>query len=435
VKDGAQRATLLGRLGLAWRRLLGRAPRPTPYAFLLAAPSAGAGAGSPAAAWRLQRRLEFPERTALPYGVAGAGDGRVGVTFYSAAGVELWQGRELESKLTMHDFSIKPAVPVFDSAGSLWVPFTIADRLDEEGENVIAVWAYEPDGSRWEVFPRRQFAKDGVRFPHTLHLDAAGRVFAAGIAGKWPWFDGTYGLELREGVRREGEGASLMRLDVLDIATAADAGGGAGSDRRARAYAREQGARFCEQNGGDCKDGQPLDDVDEGRWRGDLGIRAVLAPLRSYEFPSPVHACLWPLFALTGDGHAICSCYESDTLLVLRYGVSPGEAAAEGIEAGDEAGAGGAPNAYGLSEAGAPPEFAGGIALLPEARAAVVQTIRRPFGVISIGAIQMDPSGDGFAILDKATRRLWGAPWPWTEGADAKEHYTVDRVELIPHDA
>ena len=414
-------ARLLAPLRLEWLLgwLLG-AQRPVPYAYLVR-PRASAAAS--ALAPELLRRLEFPERYALPYGVAEAADARLGVGFYSVPGIELWSGAQLESKLTLHDFSIKPALPVFDAAGHLWQPFTIADRLDEEGENIIALWAYDAAGGRFEVFARRQFSD--VRFPHAVHLDAEGRVFVAGVAGKWPWVDGQYGQELKPGVEPEQQ---LVRLDVYALASAADlagdgAGGSGAAARRAQAYEREQRFRYCETHGSECKNGEPQAEVPEAAWRGEH-VHAALAPLRSFAFPAPFFACLWPLFVLTGDGHAICSCVESDTLQVLRL--------ARPRRRGEEA----QPNALGVREAAGPPEPAGGLELLAEGEATVVRTIVRPFGVPSIGGLSMDPSGRGFAILDKARRLVVGAPWPWPE--DPKCCYRPTRVAdvpMLPHDA
>ena len=265
-------ARALAPLGLGWLLtwLLG-AQRPVPYAYLVrphasvvasqsSSPNAG-GAGSMAP--EMLRRLEFPERRALPYGVAEASDARLGVAFYSAAGVELWSGAELEAKLTLHEHSIKPALPVFDGLGNLWLPFTVADRLDEEGENIIVLWAYDRGGSRFEVFARRQFSE--VRFPHSVHLDAEGRVFVAGIAGKWPWVDGQYGQELKPEIA---PGQLLARLDVYALASSADlAGAGAAGEgavaARARAFEREQKFRYCETHGDVCINGEPTDAVPE----------------------------------------------------------------------------------------------------------------------------------------------------------------------------
>jgi hypothetical protein len=438
-------ARALAPLGLAWLLdvLLGAAPRPVPYAYLVrphaqARPAGGDGAPSAPAAMRpeLVRRLEFPERRGLPYGVAEAADARLGVGFYSVPGVELWSGAQLEAKLTLHEHSIKPALPVFDSAGNLWVPFTIADRLDEEGENIIALWAYDAAGARWEVFARRQFER--VRFPHSVHLDREGRVFVAGVAGKWPWVDGQYGPELKPGV---GAADALVRIDVYSLASAGDLAGagaaGAGAAaRRAQAFEREQRFRFCETHGSECTEGAPQASVPEAAWRAEH-VRAALAPLRSFAFPAPFLACLWPLFVLTGDGHAVCSCAESDTLQVLRLAAPRGKAGGggggEGEEEEEAPGAGA--NAHGLREAWGPPEPAGGLALLQEGEAAVVRTIVRPFGIASIGGLSMDPSGRAFAILDKGGRRIVGAPWPWPSDphcCDAPAH--VAAVELLPFD-
>ena len=402
-------AKLRAPLGLDW--LLG-AQQPMPYAYLVRPEVGGEWGLEP----QLVRRLEFPERRALPYGIAEAADGRVGVGFYSTAGLELWQGADLEAKLTLHELSLKPALPVFDAAGNLWVPYTIADRLDEEGDGVLALWAYLPDGGRFEVFARRQFSH--VRFPHSVHIDGEGRVFVAGVAGKWLWEDGQYGPELKP----EFDGAAPhVRIDVYAVAAAAGE----------EAFDREQQARFCEQHGGDCRDGRPLPEVPEGHWRAEAGgPRFALAPLRSFAFPAPFFTCLWALFVLTGDGHAICSCYESDTLQVLRLGRARSEGGGGGSGGGGDDDAP-AQNELGLREAWGPPEPAGGLALLRDDEAAVVRTIVRPMGVASVGGIQMDPSGRAFALLDKARGRIVGAPWPWRDGVAV----VAAQAPMLPFDA
>jgi hypothetical protein len=420
VKDFEYKHSLFATLNVAWLFL--KKPKPLPYSYLVT-PYAGGGSDrklSPT----LQRRLEFPERTALPYGLSEAADGRLGIGFYSTAGLEIWANPELDTKITLHELSIKPALPVFDSNGNFWTPFTIADRLDEEGDNIISLWAYATDGGRWEVFPRRQFSH--VRFPHTIHIDSEGRVFVSGIAGKWPWIDGTYGLELKEHISPTDH---LTRLDVYSLATHISPR----DSPESVAYEREQKARFCEQHREDCKDNEPVDGVDASNWQNDRGIKAVLAPLRSYVFPPPFNACLWPLFILTGDGHAILSCYDSDSIAILRFGK-------ERAVSRDESS-----HVYRVEEAWGPPEPTYGLELLGDDlvdesdnndnNAEIVDIIKHPMGIAQIGGLQMDPSGEGFMILDRGGKRVVGAPWPF-ESNDAVSAVEESEVSnFIRHDA
>ena len=159
-------------------------------------------------------------------------------------------------------------------------------------------------------------------------------------------------------------------------------------------------------------------------WRAEY-VRFALAPLRSFAFPQPFATCLWPLFALTGDGHALCSCAspESDTLVVMRL-AAPRNGGDEDRDSVGKAGAtlGG--------EAWGPPEPAGGLALLADAE--IVLTITQPLGVASIAGLSMDPGGRAFAILDKAGRRVVGAPWPWPQEPPAVRVSAA--VPMLPFD-
>lgn len=420
VKDFEYKHSLVATLGVAWLFL--KRPKPLPYSYVVT-PYAGGGSDrtlSPS----LQRRLEFPERTALPYGLSESADGRLSIGFYSTAGLEIWTNPDLDRKITLHELSIKPALPVFDSLGILWTPFTIADRLDEEGDNIISLWAYGTDGGRWEVFPRRQFSN--VRFPHTVHIDSEGRVFVAGIAGKWPWIDGTYGLELKEHISPTDH---LTRLDVYSLATQF----AQRETPEGAAYEKEQKARFCEHHREECKDNEPVDDVDASNWQNDRGIKAVLVPLKSYVFPPPFNTCLWPLFVLTGDGHALLSCYDSDSIAVLRFGK-------ERVESRDES-----TKVLRIEEAWGPPEPTFGIDLLGDlleeqgddgsGNAEIVTIIKQPMGIAQIGGLQMDPTGEGFSILDRGGKRVVGAPWPYYGEEEAINVVAVEISNFIRDDA
>jgi hypothetical protein len=406
-----------------WLASLFSKPRPVPYGYIVGALRGDA-----------QKVMQFTDRQVLPFGVAegpvpgdapaapgggggggGAPVGRVAVTFYQGPGLEVWysdQG-DLDMKLTFHEYAIKPAHPVFDSTGKLWVPFTIADRLAEEGEGIAALWAYAPNGDRWETFPRRSF--DRVRFPHTVRFDAHGRLYAAGIT-KWLWDDGTYGQVFKPTVNSDAYNA---RLDVYEVTR----------DGGNPSFEKEQRIRYCEHNS--CPDGAGKPPP-HANWRAHH-LQAALHPLRSYPFPKPFNNCLWPLFALTGDGHAICSCYESDTVVVMRIGAS-GERGGDGGEGeGEGLGEQGTANTLGLSEAwpvrGDAAEFdlvSDRVAVPPGepeggdgddetavSERLVLYTLRQPYGIGLIGGLQMDPSGAGFAILDLGGKRVVGAPWPW----------------------
>jgi len=416
VKDfSIYKNSLFATFGVAWLFL--KKPRPLPYSYVIT-PYAGGGSERKFAP-SLQRRLEFPERTALPYGLSEAADGRLGIGFYSTAGLEVWANPELNTKITLHELSIKPALPVFDSIGNLWTPFTIADRLDEEGDNIISLWVYNTDGGRWEVFPRRQFSH--VRFPHTVHLDNEGRVYVAGITGKWPWIDGTYGLELKE---HNSPTDHLTRLDVYGLATSASPI----ESIEGKAYEKEQKARFCEQHRDDCKENEPSSGIDANNWRNDRGIKAVLVPLRSYVFPPPFNICLWPLFILTGDGHAILSCYDSDSIAILRFGKERLENSLSS-------------HTIRFEEAWGPPEPLLGLELLDDSMdqisqgetAEIIQIIKHPMGASLIGGLQMDPTGEGFMILDRSSKRVISAPWPFF----SEEQVTIVEADIsnfIRHD-
>lgn len=390
--------------------LLGRQPRPFPFAYVVNNQG------------ELVKKMEFTDRHVLPFGLGEGPDGSIGVTFYQGPGVEQWRYDENYGlKWTFHEFSVKPALPTFDNHGQMWVPYTIADRLGEEGETIIALWAYKPDGGRWEVFPRRSLSN--VKFPHTVHIDGTGRVYVAGLTS-WLWNDGTYGLEFKPGVDAAG---SHVKIDVYELV----------SDRSHPAFQTEQKARHCEQYKGDCsKDGVINPGVE--MWRSQDFVSSVQL-VRSYAFPHPFNTCLWPIFVLTGDGHAICSCYDSDTLQIVKLGVPAADAAVGGIgqphsdPAADFAAAKrtnqyqGDRNPFGLHEAHGPAEPPGGILLFNDVTAAdpgsasleIVATVKQPYGISTIAGLQMDPSGEGFAILDKGRKRVYGAPWPWPGMQDA----------------
>jgi NADPH:quinone reductase-like Zn-dependent oxidoreductase len=55
---------------------------------------------------------------------------------------------------------------------------------------VLQLYVYRKDGQREETFPRREWGR--IKYPHTVRVDAAGRVWAAGLQ-VWPWEDGVHG--------------------------------------------------------------------------------------------------------------------------------------------------------------------------------------------------------------------------------------------------
>ena len=46
-------------------------------------------------------------------------------------------------------------------------------------DKVLQLYIYKRDGNREETFPRREWAR--VKYPHTVRVDAAGRIWAAGL--------------------------------------------------------------------------------------------------------------------------------------------------------------------------------------------------------------------------------------------------------------
>jgi len=377
VVDGAphgDRGALGGAAGRGWgARLLALvAPprrRPYPSAYLL----------SPRGA--LLRNMEFPDAATMPFGAAEGPGGHVAFTFYQGApDLEVWQP-SLNEKLTFHDSALKPALPTFDAEGLLWVPFTIADRLGEAGEGAVALIAYRADGSRWEAFARRQLA-GGARLPHALRLAGGGLVALAGLR-EWAFQDGQYGPELKEGLDAR---ASHTALSFFALSR----------DAAAPEFIAEKEARWAEVNGRPV--GGALSPAEAAAAR-DMPLSAVLVPAATFDFPFAL--CLWPLFALMGDGHAVAACHGSAELRVLRYGdVVAGAAAPPPADPSDPA-------------APPPPAGFGGVELRAPADARVVADVAAPWGVGAIAGLAADPSGRALLVLDAGGRRVLSAPWPW----------------------
>jgi hypothetical protein len=340
----------------------------------------------------VQRSLEFVDRSALALGMAESADGHVSITFYQGPGIEVWD-HTLDVKMTYHELGLKPALPVFDADGLLWVPYTVADRLSEEGEGVILLWAYDRQGKRWGAYPRRQFS--GVKYPHSLHFDGQGRLAVAGLSS-WVFTDGMYGQELKPGLSASD---SHTRLEFYGLT----------GDERSPAYRAEQSARWAETHGGKRPEGREAERLDVG---------TVVELQASYAFP--FSACLWPLFVLTGDGHAITACHKGSELKILRYATPLAAAAAAAELAAAEALASSLPGQKRLREAWAPPlpQKAAALQLLPSDSAVLVAEVALPHGASSIVGLQMDPSGSAFLLLDSGApparpSRVLSLQWPW----------------------
>lgn len=305
------------------------------------------------------------------------------------------------------------------------------------------MYIYRKDGQREETFPRREWNR--VKFPHTVRVDVAGRVWAAGLM-MWPWDDGVYGPVLKAlnesmtppvrarachaqgeggggGVRAAcvGRGALPARALVPSVGhmphrphspaphshhppacllacppapvpagppltqTAIEVYGlTSDASSRNSPFVREQRERWFEQHAGQEPSREML---------ASTGTRYALLPMATFPFP---FTCAWPLFDLTGDGHLIAACYDSDELVVYR--------------------------AY--DEGGAPPARDAAASALGDAPAAgwelrdslqEVARIARPYGIEAIGALTMDPSGRAFALLDRTRKRVYAAAWPLRE--------------------
>lgn len=304
------------------------------------------------------------------------------------------------------------------------------------------MYIYRKDGQREETFPRREWNR--VKFPHTVRVDVAGRVWAAGLM-MWPWDDGVYGPVLkalnesmtppvRARARDAREGRAVEEASARRVWDGGRCQPGRSGPRRSHAppsafafpalshhpawlacppapvpagppltqtaievygltsdassrnspFVREQRERWFEQHAGQEPSREML---------ASTGTRYALLPMATFPFP---FTCAWPLFDLTGDGHLIAACYDSDELVVYR--------------------------AY--DEGGAPPARDAAASALGDAPAAgwelrdslqEVARIARPYGIEAIGALTMDPSGRAFALLDRTRKRVYAAAWPLRE--------------------
>ena len=323
------------------------------------------------------RNMEFPDAGALPLGGAESPSGRIAVTFYQGSpGIEVWEA-SLSTKNTFHDVGVKPALALFDTDELLWVPFTIADRLNEEGSQAAVLFAYRIDGSRWEGFARRQLS--GVKFPHALHLES-NLLVVAGLR-EWAFQDGIYGPELKAGLEK---GASYTALDFYALTR----------DEDAPSYTSEQFARYAERE----KLKLPLSIPHQHLARKIL-LTTALEIRATYDFPFPL--CLWPLFALMGDGHAITACYGQSDIRIIRYA----DLSTEYPET---------PTVKTLAEKNAPPIPNGflSLRLRKEGNSRLVGNFSAPWDVSSIVSIQADPSGKAFIVADSQIGVVFSVPWP-----------------------
>jgi len=359
----------------------------------------------------LLRTLEFVDREALSRGAAESLDAHIAFTFFQGPGLEVWD-HTLDLKMTYHELSHKPSTPVFDTDGLLWVPYAVGDRQGELGLQAIALWAYQRDGTAWEVFYRRQL---GIANPSAVHFDSTGRMALAGLA---VWVGRGGGAreptapskakeeeEEEEDGEREGEGefapgTAPCRLDFYTLS----------GDRALPQFAAEQRARWRESTGASPAPGQA-----------EASIPLSAVPLREASFDFPFPTCQSPLFALTGDGHALTACRGSSSLRIVRFGYPVGaDAAARAELAQALAAAESLPEKKRVREAWAPPlspPGAAAIRLLPSNSSHLRADLASPWGIQDIGGISMDPSGLSFVILDSGSTpaRLLVIPWPWDD--------------------
>lgn len=271
-------------------------------------------------------------------------------------------GRSEPTALHTHR-SLRSSIPFFfGPSGELWIPFTLADRFLEESDRALQLYIYRKDGQREETFPRREWSR--IRYPHTVRVDAAGRVWAAGLH-TWAWEDGVYG-PVPKSLNSSQTPATIFEVYGLT------------SDRsnRGSPFVKEQRERWLEQNPGVEPSPQQ---------RESTNTRYALLPMASFPFPD---TCQWPLFDLTGDGRVIAACYGSNTLVVYAAYRKVKKAPAEG---GAEA---------------PPPELELRESMKEEARFVA------PLGIQDIGAIVIDPSGKSFTLLDRSRKRVYSAAWP-----------------------
>ena len=370
-----------------WRAGLG-AEGPYPLAYLVSTEG------------ELVRTLEFVDREALARGAAESLDAHLAFTFYQGPGLEVWDDT-LDVKMTYHELSRQPSTPVFDTDGLLWLPYTVGDRMGEEGQHAPVVCAYRRDGTRFETLHRRQL---GVAYPAALHFDAQGRLALAGLSA-WVFSDGMYGQEVASGggggLYSPGEAPARLEFYTLS------------GDRSRSEYSAEQRARWAQNTGAAPAPGEA---------EAQLPLAAVPLLEASYDFPFP--DCLHALFALTGDGHALTACRGSPALRVVRYGYPVGLRAAARRELAEAAAAAESlPGRKQVREAWAPPLApwgAAAIRLLPSNASHLRADLAAPWGVGGIGGLAMAPGGGSFVLLDSgsAPARLLSIPWPWEDLQD-----------------
>jgi hypothetical protein len=202
-----------------------------------------------------------------------------------------------------------------------------------------------------------------------IHND--GLVYAAGLV-QWVWEEGRgRGQWL---LRPEFENATHpVRLNVYSLV----------SDTEHPAYRKELIARWQEQHpNADPATATPAE-LEQQKFKYALQLE------RSFDYPG---WCTWPLMALTNDGRAIVGCYDQDSLYVLRLSTAQAHTA--------------------QTTAQDMPMGAAAAAQLLEA-AETEFVLKNPFGITALGAIAMDPSGEGFILLDRATKRVISVPYPF----------------------
>jgi hypothetical protein len=328
----------------------------------------------------VRRNMEFPDAGALPLGAAESPAAQVAFLFYQGKpGIEVWEA-PLTSKVTFHDVGVKPALGAYDTDGLLWVPCTIADRLNEEGDKAVVLFAYRADGSRWEAFARRQMAS--VRFPHALRIES-GLLAVAGLR-EWAFQDGVYGPELKAELDAH---ASFTAIDFYALS----------HDVASEHYAREQETRYAERAN---IQRDALSAPQRAAARREL-LTTDIALRATYDFPFAL--CLWPLMALMGDGHAVTACWGQPGMRVLRYG----DPSREAVET--------PPGTKVMADALAPRAPAGfaSVALRDAADARVVADYAAPWDVGSIVSLHADPSGAALIVADAKNNVVFSVPWPF----------------------
>jgi hypothetical protein len=320
---------------------------------------------------QLLYRMDFSDRTALPYGIAEeVSTGHVTATFYQAqtSNIETWEPN-LALKWTSHKVSLKPSIPFWVGPKTQAIPFTVVDRLLEEGDHIGLVMFYDERGNHRETFHRHSY-RDLVMV-HTVGLDALNRFISAGLT-VWPYQDGVHGQLLNETAM---ELAKQMptHIDVSYITT----------DSNEESFKKEQRNRYRMNHQNVTKEETEI--LTDEQLKENVP-NFVLHHIMSYALPIS-DVCVWPLIQVPAhDGVIIYTCYDSDTIYVFRY-----------AKAGDDT------MMY--------------ISLQIDA------TIQKPYGITKIGAISLDHTLSSIAVLDRARQRVYSIQYPFTAEV-------IERVQL-----